>query len=202
MKNAREYYRNMTGREYARPTLMRLLFSKSADRTIIPILRNYSNLRVLELGCGAGRFTKEICLKNIVKCVDVNPHLFTLDGIPVVKGDCRQLSACLGAAEKFDRILSFFMTEYLTFEENRELVRECRSYLKPDGELVFTFVNGFWGSLYVWGSRLVKGTGKHTCGLGAVRAIADYSGFDIAEVREIGRFGFRMSALVRMTPKT
>lgn len=196
MKNALEYYKGITSAGYHSFSLMGAVTSASAKKTIYPMLEKYKGLKILELGCGTGAYTSLYCARNAVTCVDLNPHLFQLKNVPLICGDCRRLDSLLPRQEKYDRILAFFMTEYLAPDEITRLLQTCAARLNPGGEIVLTFITGFWGTLYVWGSRIFKATGKHTFSLTQVKTAARSAGLSIGEIRHIGRFGLDSALLV------
>ncbi len=199
MKNALDYYKGITSAGYHSFSLMGMVTSASAKKAIYPLLEQYRGLKILELGCGTGAYTRLYCARNTVTCVDLNPHLFQLKGVPLICGDCRQLGDLLPRQDKYDRILAFFMTEYLAPDEITRLLHTCAARLNPDGEIVFTFITGFWGTLYVWGSRIFKATGKHTFSLTQVKTAAQSAGLGISGIRHIGRFGLTSSILVTLS---
>jgi SAM-dependent methyltransferase len=194
-----ERYRGMDASSYDERTALSLLLGAEINKTISRVVSEIRNKRVLELGCGTGRYTKLYYKNNSVKCVDVNPHLFTVEEVPIISGNATQLDALLDQGEEFDFILSFWMTEYLNQAEVLQTLRLSKGYLTEGGKIIFTFVSkGVWGRLYVLGSKL-KGIDKLNYSLRSLRKLSSTLGLAIDQAIPIKRFGCELGKVLCFT---
>jgi ubiquinone/menaquinone biosynthesis C-methylase UbiE len=164
MKNF-ERYINKTAEEYQKEnekTIMFYLFRITSDRIIVPSLCAIKGKRILDVGLGAGNYTRLIIDNNEVTGVDQNPHLCKLP-IKVYKGDATELSSIVGG-EKFDIVLSTWMTDYFNEETLQRFFCEAKKVLKDGGQFMTTTIrpNG-WGLVYLFLARYWRGVDKHGC---------------------------------------
>jgi cyclopropane fatty-acyl-phospholipid synthase-like methyltransferase len=127
----------------------------------MPVLSEYRDKKVLDVGLGTGYYTRLLCAQNNdVVGVDRNPHLCRLP-IKVYGGDATELSK-LTEGKKFDLVLSMWMTEYLDSRQLQAFFAESKKVLKSDGKLITTVIaNQGLGFLYVTGAKIVKGINKY-----------------------------------------
>eukprot|EP00742_Colponemidia_sp_Colp-10_P000664 GILJ01000723.1.p1 GENE.GILJ01000723.1~~GILJ01000723.1.p1 ORF type:complete len:232 (+),score=45.45 GILJ01000723.1:85-780(+) len=110
---------------------------------IISELPNLHNLRVLELGCGIGRFT-EIFMNNAksVVAVDFMEEFIDenrrrhghADNVSFVRGDVMSLEFEPGS---FDLVFSNWLLEYLSDEDIAKLNQKISTWLTPGGHFFF-----------------------------------------------------------------
>jgi len=131
-----------------------------SDRKIIPILSDFADRKILDVGLGSGYYTRHLVERNAVVGIDQNPHLCRLD-VPVHKGDAAELSTLVGE-EKFDVVFSAWMTEYLNEEQLSSFFAESKKVLKDDGRLITTVVSRYgFGFVYITMARMVRGINKY-----------------------------------------
>jgi ubiquinone/menaquinone biosynthesis C-methylase UbiE len=164
MKNYDRYI-NKTAEEYEKEnekTIMYYLLRMPSDRIIIPFISKIKGKRILDVGLGAGHYTKLLIDNNEVTGVDQNPHLCRLN-IKVHKGDATELSSLVGS-EKFDVVLSTWMTDYFNGEKLQKFFCEAKKVLNDGGQLITTTIrpNG-WGLVYLLLARYWRGVDKHGC---------------------------------------
>lgn len=190
-------YKNMDYGQYEKKTLLSRFIGKESYATISRILNRIRNKKVLELGCGTGRFTELYYKSNNVICIDINPHLMKLGGIKVVKGNVRNMNAYV-QGDNFDLILSFFLTEYLSPEDLKKTFDQCSNSLKNDGYIIFTFISkGLWGLMYIYGARFFKDTMKYSYDLNFLYDMADNYGMKIKHVHIIKKFGISFAYMIK-----
>jgi len=158
-------YINKTSEEYEKEnvkTIMYYLFRIPSDRIIVPSICKMKGKRILDVGLGAGSYTKLLIDNNQVTGVDQNPHLCKLP-IKVHTGDATELSKLVGD-EKFDVVLSTWMTDYFDGEKLQQFFNEARKVLKDGGSLMTTTIrpNG-WGLVYLFLARYWRRADKHGC---------------------------------------
>ncbi len=161
MKNYQRY-KNVTNNSYENKSIMDLIY-KNGNNTIKYFLKeNIKNSDVLELGFGTGKYTK-ILLENNNKItgIDINSHLFKLSNVEFYSCNCLDIDKYIPLEKKYNYIVSFWMTEYLSKNELAELFSKISSYLKPDSIFIITIISkSFWGWFYKIGAFL-KGIKKH-----------------------------------------
>ena len=89
--------------------------------------------RVLDAGCGEGVLVEEYASRLAIEGLDVN-----YSSARVRSGS---LTALPYADESFDRALCLDVLEHLTFEDQREAVRQLHRILAPRGELLVAVPN-------------------------------------------------------------
>lgn len=154
-------YKSMTAKQCNRKTLMYYLCRVPANRALIPVIRQIENKKVLDVGLGSGYYTKLLLDKNTVVGIDQNPHLCELQ-IKVYSGDATELSSIV-RDEKFDVVLSTWMTDYLNIAKIGRFFAEAKAVLKDGGKLMVTFPDTYGlGFFYVKAARLIRGVEKYT----------------------------------------
>jgi predicted TPR repeat methyltransferase len=181
---------------YEKKTLLSILIGEKCDKIIGELISGIKNRKILELGCGTGRYTKIYYEDNDIKCIDINPHLFELGNVPVIKGNVTELDNLLGKDERFDYITSFWMSEYLTEKELTQTLTLSAKFLNPNGLIIFTFIsNGLIGRLYIAGAK-IKGIPKYKYSNDKIYKIAGNAGLEIVKNIPVRRFGFELGKLV------
>ncbi len=100
---------------------------------------------VLELGCGRGvPGTRELARRHRVTGVDISAVQIELARHHVpeasfVHGDASELDV---APASFDAVVALFFFGHVPLDEQRELLRRVRSWLKEEGLLLATFPAG------------------------------------------------------------
>ena len=130
-----------------------LRFRKAYHRQIDAIERQFviSRIRpgakVLEVGCGTGRFTTELVkVASSVTAVDVSPEMLTMvrekaGGAPnlrLVEGDLYQLERTIGA-EKYDVVVSMRVLPHLI--DKHGALSTLNRVLRPGGTALFDLWN-------------------------------------------------------------
>jgi SAM-dependent methyltransferase len=140
--------------------IMYNLLRVPSDGRIIPLISQLKGQRILDVGLGAGLYTRLLLKDNEVVGVDRNPHLCRLP-IKVFHGDATQLVELVGA-ESFDVVFSTWMTEYLNPEQLSGFFRQAKLVLKENGKLMSTVISkhGF-GFLYTTAAKLLRGISKY-----------------------------------------
>lgn len=156
-----ERYEGTTGKQCVKKTLMYYVCRVPANRQLIPAVRRIENKKVLDVGLGSGYYTELLLDKNKVVGIDQNPHLCELP-ITVHKGDATELNSIV-RGEKFDVVLSTWMTDYLNGEQVQKFLTEAKAVLNDGGKLMATFpdTHGL-GFFYVRAARYIRGVDKHT----------------------------------------
>lgn len=196
MKKNYERYNQLDAVSYEKKTLLSILIGEKCDKIIGELISGIKNRKILELGCGTGRYTKIYYEDNDIKCIDINPHLFELGNVPVIKGNVTELDNLLGKDERFDYITSFWMSEYLTEKELTQTLTLSAKFLNPNGLIIFTFIsNGLIGRLYIAGAK-IKGIPKYKYSNDKIYKIAGNAGLEIVKNIPVRRFGFELGKLV------
>jgi ubiquinone/menaquinone biosynthesis C-methylase UbiE len=157
-----ERYVNWTPEAYEKQGIMTYLCRMPADRKLVPAISQIKGKSILDVGLGTGDYTRLLINDNKIVGVDQNPHLCQLN-VKVLKGDATQLSVLVGG-EKFDVVLSTWMTDYLNGENMQKFFCEAKKVLKEGGRLMTTTIrpNG-WGLVYLFLARYWRGTDKYGC---------------------------------------
>lgn len=121
-------------------------------RTIDPLLLK-PGARVLELGCGLGRFTALLLERGFhVTALDLSPYLtgrlqetLASPRLAVATGRAEDLATL--AAGPFDAVVGFFFLHHLA--EPDEVLAAARSVLAPGGQIAFCEPNAFNPLVYV-----------------------------------------------------
>lgn len=196
MKKNYERYNQLDAVSYEKKTLLSILIGEKCGKIIGELISGIKNRKILELGCGTGRYTKIYYEDNDIKCIDINPHLFELGNVPVIKGNVTELDNLLGKDERFDYITSFWMSEYLTEKELTQTLTLSAKFLNPNGLIIFTFIsNGLIGRLYIAGAK-IKGIPKYKYSNDKIYKIAGNAGLEIVKNIPVRRFGFELGKLV------
>lgn len=196
MKINHERYKDVNAENYEKPTLVSILIGKEGDTKIGNLINEIKNSKILEFGCGTGRFTRLYYKENQVTCVDINTHLFTLKEVPILKADVTKLEGAINTEERFDYILSFWMTEYLDETDLAKTLSSCKKFLDVHGKIIFTFVSkGLWGRLYIAGAKL-KGIKKFNYNNDQIKKISTEAGLNQIETITIKRFGFEFGKII------
>jgi ubiquinone/menaquinone biosynthesis C-methylase UbiE len=180
-----ERYINFTSESYekqgVKQEIMTYLCRIPSDKKILPVLSQIKGKSILDVGLGTGDYTRLLLKDNHVTGVDQNPHLCRLN-IKVHKGDASQLSA-LVAGEKFDIVLSTWMTDYLNDENLQKFFCEAKKVLKDGGRLITTTIRpGGLGLVYLLLARYWRGVDKFGCAKKRVAEKLKTAGFTDIEM--------------------
>jgi ubiquinone/menaquinone biosynthesis C-methylase UbiE len=182
-KQAQNYerYKNWTPESYEKQGIMTYICRMPADRKILPVLSQIKGKSILDVGLGTGDYTRLLIGDNQVVGVDQNPHLCRLN-VKVHKGDATQLSSLVGG-EKFDIVLSTWMTDYFNGEKLQAFFCEAKKVLKDGGQLITTTIRPTgWGLVYLVLARYWRGTDKHACAKKRVAQMLTNAGFNDIEM--------------------
>jgi cyclopropane fatty-acyl-phospholipid synthase-like methyltransferase len=110
------------------------------EETIIDLIKIKPGMKILDLGCGDGRWAKKLENAGVKYIgVDFSRELIAKAKSRNVKGDVRFLVNPVQdfiSEEKFDLIFLFGLIPYMNDEEIRKLSRNCRVMLKRGGRLI------------------------------------------------------------------
>ena len=189
MKNY-ERYLSETTEGYDKKMLMSYFCRIPSNRVIFPILSEYRGKKILEVGLGTGYYTKLLCRQdNHVVGVDRNPHLCRLP-IKVYGGDATELSK-LTEGERFDLVISMWMTDYLDSEQLQTFFAESKKVLGEGGKFVTTVIsNQGLGSMYVTLAKMVRGIDKHCYKKKVVLQMLGRAGFEDINVVSLNSWCF------------
>jgi ubiquinone/menaquinone biosynthesis C-methylase UbiE len=162
VKTGYNRYLNYTPESYEKQGIMTWLCRMPADKKLVPAISQIKGKHILDVGLGTGDYTRLVLDNNTVVGVDQNPHLCRLD-VKVHKGDATELSKLVGG-EKFDVVLSTWMTDYFDGEKLQQFFNEAKKVLKAGGSLMTTTIrpNG-WGLIYLFLARYWRRVDKHGC---------------------------------------
>ncbi|CAM3526992.1 class I SAM-dependent DNA methyltransferase [Aequorivita lipolytica] len=133
------------------------LYNDSYDVFLDTILK--TNSSIFEIGCGPGNITKYLLSKkNVLKIegIDISENMIELakKNNPMAKFqimDCRQIGSL---NKKFDAIICGFCIPYLSKNDCKKLISDCKYLLNDNGILYLSFVDGNYGnSGYITGSN-------------------------------------------------
>ena len=159
MKNY-ERYLKQTAEEYDKRTIMSYFCRLPSDRKIFPLLAEIKDKTILEAGLGTGYYTRALIDDNTIVGVDRNPHLCKLP-LKVYKGDATELSKLVNG-QKFDMVISVWMTEYLNPQQLEDFFAESKSVLKEGGKLLTTVISNYGlGFIYITLAKRLRGINKY-----------------------------------------
>jgi 2-polyprenyl-3-methyl-5-hydroxy-6-metoxy-1,4-benzoquinol methylase len=118
------------------------LYPYSSHKTVLDILNQKENQRILDVGCGDGLFAEHITKGNYKIGVDfIDESVNTKKNFSkYFKYDLNKgLPAELEAEEKFDYILFLDILEHLLDYET--ILSDSREYLKKDGKIIISLPN-------------------------------------------------------------
>ncbi len=180
-----ERYKNVTADSYEKKGIMYYLCQIPSDRKIIPLLSKIENKKILDVGCGSGLYTKFLIKKNNVVGIDQNPHLCKLS-IPLYKGDATQLSKIVGN-EKFDMVISTWVTEYLNPEKLGAFLSEAEKVLNKQGIFISTFISNYClGYGYIKLAKILKNIDKYYYSKKQIQELIGRAGFKNVEIINLG----------------
>lgn len=153
-------YRKLTEQKYKNKKVSKFFMKDPADKVIMPYIKKIKNKKILEVGVGYGYYTK-IFLENENNVIglDANPQLGKHIGIEIVHGYANAIREKF--EEKFEYIVSFFMTEYLPPSELKAFIGQSIDLLDEQGIFITTIIsNKGLGGLYILLARM-KGIRKY-----------------------------------------
>lgn len=163
-------YNSMTEKAYNKRGISYYLMRKPADRVLIPYASHIRDKKVLEVGIGFGYYTKYyLDNHNKAKGADINSELGKNIGVEIVAVAANRLKDVFN--EKFDYIVSFFMTEYLSYSELGEFIMQSVSLLDKGGKFATTII-------------LRKGIGRLYIMLAMLKGIKKYN-YSIKEIKTL-----------------
>ncbi len=113
---------------------------KIEEETIIGLIKIKPGMKILDLGCGEGRWAKTLENKDIKYIgVDFSKELIAKARIKNTKGGITFVVKPVQdfiSEEKFDLILLFGLIPYMNDGEIRQLSKNCRFMLKREGRLI------------------------------------------------------------------
>ncbi|MFD1552963.1 class I SAM-dependent methyltransferase [Putridiphycobacter roseus] len=133
------------------------LYNDSYDVFLDLILK--TNSSVLEIGCGPGNITKYLLSKKAdlkIKGIDISENMIELSkkNNPTAEFeimDCRKIDSL---NTKFDAIICGFCIPYLSNNDCKKLISDCKYLLNDNGILYLSFIHGnYENSGYISGSN-------------------------------------------------
>ncbi len=183
MKNY-DRYRNITTQEYDKKTIMSWLCRIPSDRKILPLLSEIKNKKILEVGLGTGCYTKTLTQNNDVVGFDRNIHLCKLP-IRLYEGDATEITKLL-KDEKFDLVISMWMTEYLNTDQLTAFFAESKKALTQDGKLITTVISPYGlGFLYITLAKKLRKIDKFNYNKMQIMEKLKQAGFDRIEIIDL-----------------
>jgi len=190
-----ERYEKMTSKQYEKKKIMFYLCRTPANRNLIPAICSIENKKILDVGLGTGSYTKLLIEKNDVTGVDQNPHLCQLP-ITVHKGDAADLTSVVGD-DKFDIVLSTWMTDYLNPLQVKKFFEQSKAVLKIDGKIMVTFPNTYgFAPLYTTAAKLIRKVKKYSYRKKVITKMLKNSGFKSIEFINLNSWFFPWAFLV------
>ena len=184
----------MSEEKYNRRGITYWLLRKNADDIIIPYLKQISNKKVLEVGIGYGYYKDYYFQRNHVVGYDVNPQLGEKLGIKVIVGKADEIRDKVN--EKFQYVMSFFMTEYLEKEALRTFINDGCKVVEEGGIFLTTIIiNRGWGLLYTMLANM-KGIKKYSYSLKEIKRIC--SGKDYRIIPLPSYFGIPVAVMIEI----
>ncbi len=103
--------------------------------------------KIFEIGCGPGNITKYILNKRpdvILEAIDAAPNMLELarknnPSASFILMDCRDIHKITPG---FDGIICGFCMPYLSKQDCRKMVKDCRALLNKNGILYFSAIEG------------------------------------------------------------
>ncbi len=159
MENFERYQRSSEAK-YNKKGISYFLMRRNPDKTIYPYLKAISGENILEVGIGYGYYKNAYFANNCVTGYDINPFLGKELGIEIISGKAGEITK---VGRKFNRILSFFMTEYLDKEELSKFINDSVEHLLEENGVFATtvIVDYGLGALYTRLARM-KGIKKYS----------------------------------------
>lgn len=133
------------------------LYNDSYDVFLDLILK--TNSSVLEIGCGPGNITKYLLSKKgdlKIKGIDISENMIELSkkNNPMAEFeimDCRKIDSL---NKKFDAIICGFCIPYLSNNDCKKLISDCKYLLNDNGILYLSFIDGnYENSGYISGGN-------------------------------------------------
>lgn len=164
------------------------------EAAVFDLLGPVRGCEILELGCGAGYYTRRLISRGgarHVVAVDIAPGMvrqLPAEGVTGIVGD----ACAVELDRKFPVILSAGLLEFL--EDPAALFQNARRHAMPGARLVVLAPGrGFFGALY----RLYHRSHRVEARLfaeGDIRRLAGQSGWRIAQVRKVWPFALVVEA--------
>jgi ubiquinone/menaquinone biosynthesis C-methylase UbiE len=134
--------------------------SMPASRKIVPLLSEIKNKKILDVGLGTGYYTRALLENNEVVGLDRNIHLCKLP-VKLYEGDATKMTKLL-KDEKFDIVVSMWMTDYLNPAKLSAFFAESKKVLKPGGKLMTTVISRYgFGFVYITLARKLRNIDKY-----------------------------------------
>jgi SAM-dependent methyltransferase len=191
-----ERYQESDSQQVSGRDILYYLCRQPSDVIIVPLLKNIAGKRIVEVGIGAGYYTRYVMDRNKVVGVDQNPQLCEL-AVETHKGDAARLSEAVGG-RKFDIVLSMWMTEYLDREQLQAFLCQARQTLDEKGTLLTTVIadKGI-GLLYITAAKKLRHIEKYCYNVCDVETMVRRAGFGRVEIKALNaRLGLSWAYLV------
>jgi cyclopropane fatty-acyl-phospholipid synthase-like methyltransferase len=191
-----ERYQGSDSQQIAGRDILYYLCRKPSDRVIVPLLKNIADKRIVEVGIGAGYYTRYLMERNEVLGIDQNPQLCELP-VEIRKGDATQLNEAVNE-RKFDLVLSMWMTEYLNHEQLQAFLCQARQLLDDKGMLLTTIIaDKGVGWLYIIAAKTIRHVVKYCYNVCDVETMMRQAGFGRVEIKTLNaRLGLPWAYLV------
>lgn len=119
---------------------------KYYNARIIPFLPKNKKIKILELGCGYGRFLKALAEKNYTNAIGVDisqeqisyaKNILNINNVEV----CDAIKFLKGGKDKYDAIILLDVLEHLNINQSISLIRLVNKSLKGDGIFIVQVPN-------------------------------------------------------------
>lgn len=163
-------YRDSNEQKYNKKTFSYYLMRQPVDKILIPYVSGISHKKVLEVGIGYGYYTKYyINNNNQITGLDANAQMGVNIGVKVIQGFANQLKEKI--CDKYQCILSFWMTEYLSYTELKAFIEQGIEMTEEGGIFATTII-------------LKKGLGRFYIDMASLRGVKKYN-YTLEQVENI-----------------
>lgn len=176
-------YKKCTEEKYDKKSISSFFMKNPCDKILLPYIKGIMDKEILEVGLGYGGYTKRYMNRNNVWGLDVNPDMGKNIGIKIIQGKADEIREKVN--QKYDYVLSFFMTEYLAPDELGQFIEQSVGALKPGGTFATTVIlNRGIGWLYVTLAR-IKGIKKYNYSINTVTKMASGKNIRITKLNSV-----------------
>jgi len=177
-----ERYQKINPKHFDTKGLRYLLWRIPSDRVLMPIINKIKNKKVLEVGPGAGYYTKRLLsVGNTVSGVDENIHLCKDLPIRCIEGNAADFASRF--AEHFEVIFSAWVTEYLDSQQINNFIGQSYTALDAGGIFLSTFIStGGWGFVYIALARYIRRIRKYNYKQKLIKSLLQEAGFQEVEI--------------------
>lgn len=196
MKN-HERYRGETGFSKVETFLSNVLWRIPSDRNIMPVLCDLKGIRVCEIGCGDGWYTRKLLSNgNDVLAIDQNADMFDVN-FKIFKANAVDFLRVIGK-RRCDVVFSAWLSEYLDKCQLDGFLGQSYAVLRENGKFISTFIcKRGWGNIYVSLAKRLRGIHKYSYSSEYLASRLNTAGFKDIEIENLPSwFGIPWAMLV------